>query len=87
MSIVSPLTQKRLAAFRRNRRAWFSFLALAGIFLFCLAAEVTSPADPQAVVDPATLQRYCRPMGFVGHRITNLRSQHDEQRTQLFAAS
>ena len=61
MSLVSPLTKRRLAAFRRNRRAWFSFLALAGIFIFCLAAEVTSPADPQAVVDPAALQRYCRP--------------------------
>ena len=62
MSIVSPLTQKRLAAFRRNRRAWWSLLALSAVFVFCLAAEVTCPRDPRAVVDPKTLEPYRSPV-------------------------
>ena len=43
------------------RRAWWSLLALAAIFAFCLCAEWVCPCDPRAVVDPATLERYRRP--------------------------
>jgi ABC-type dipeptide/oligopeptide/nickel transport system permease subunit len=43
-------------AFRRIRRAWYALLALGGVFLFCMAAEWTAPCDPNAVVDPATLE-------------------------------
>ena len=62
MGVLSPLTKKRLAAFRRNRRAWWSLWTLAGIFVFCLAAEWVCSCDPKAVVDVATLEKYCRPV-------------------------
>ena len=58
---LSPLTRKRFQAFRRIRRAWWSLWAFAAIFAFCLAAELVSPCDPRAVVDPATLEAYRRP--------------------------
>ena len=61
MAFISPLTKRRLTAFRRNRRAWWSCLALAAVFVFCLAAEVTCPRDPRAVVDPKTLEPYRSP--------------------------
>ncbi len=61
MALISPLTKRRLAAFRRNRRAWWSLLALAAVFVFCLAAEVTCPRDPRAVVDPKSLEPYRAP--------------------------
>ena len=58
MTFLSPLTRKRLAAFRRIRRAWWSFLAFCGLFVFCMAAELVCPCDPKAVVDPAELEPY-----------------------------
>ena len=62
MAILSPLTRKRLAAFRRNRRAWWAFLALVAIFVFCLCADWVCPCDPQAVVDVKTLEKYREPV-------------------------
>ena len=50
-----------MRSFMRIRRAWWSLLALAGIFAFCACAELVCPCDPKAVVDPATLEKYRRP--------------------------
>ena len=55
---MSPLARKRLANFRRNRRAWWSLLALVGLFVFCLCAEWVCPCDPTAVVDLKSLEPY-----------------------------
>ena len=60
--VFSPLTAKRFRAFRRNRRAWRSLLALGGVVLFCLCADWVCPCDPRAVVDPATLEKYRTPV-------------------------
>ena len=59
--MLSPLTVKRFKAFRRNRRAWWSLLALGAVFVFCLCADWVCPCDPRAVVDPATLERHRQP--------------------------
>ena len=60
--MLSPLTRKRLRSFRRNRRAWWSFLAFCGIFAFCLCADWVCPWDPQAVVDRKSLEKYREPV-------------------------
>ena len=57
----SPLTLKRLRNFRRIRRAWWSLIAFAAIFVFCMCAEWVCPCDPRAVVDPSTLEKYRKP--------------------------
>ena len=59
--MISPLTRKRLRSFRRNRRAWWSFIGLCAIFAFCLCADWVCPCDPQAVVDRAALEKYREP--------------------------
>ena len=56
--MFSPLAKKRFRAFRRIRRAWWSLMGLAAIFVFCLLADVVCPCDPAAVIDPATLEKY-----------------------------
>ena len=61
MTWLSPLTAKRLRSFRRIRRAWWSFLVLAAIFVFCLCADWVCPCDPKAVVDLKTLEKYREP--------------------------
>lgn len=61
MSLVSPLARKRLRSFMRIRRAWWALLSLAGIFAFCMCAELVCPCDPKAVVDPVTLEKYRKP--------------------------
>ena len=61
MAVFSPLTVKRFQAFRRIRRAWWSLIALAGVFVFTMLADFVCPADPRAVIDPATLEKYRRP--------------------------
>ena len=58
MGFLSPLTRKRIRSFMRIRRAWWSLIALAAIFAFCLCADWVCPCDPRAVVDPATLESY-----------------------------
>ena len=62
MTFFSPLTLKRLRAFRRTKRAWWSLVALGAIFAFCLCADWVCPCDPRAVVDPATLEKYREPV-------------------------
>ena len=57
----SPLTVKRFENFRRIRRAWWSLIALGGIFVFCMMADWVCPCDPRAVVDPASLEKYRTP--------------------------
>ena len=79
MGVLSPLTKKRLAAFRRIRRAWWSLWALAGIFVFCLFAEWTCPCDPKAVVDVATLEKYRRPVVEKTYEIGTARFSVDEK--------
>ncbi len=58
MTLVSPLTARRFRAFRRIRRAWYSLLALSGVFVFCLCAELVCPWDPKAVVPTESLEKY-----------------------------
>lgn len=60
--LFSPLTRKRLRAFRRIKRAWYALWALGAIFVFCLCADWVCPCDPRAVVDPATLEKYRAPV-------------------------
>ena len=79
MGVLSPLTKKRLAAFRRIRRAWWSLWSLAGIFVFCLFAEWTCPCDPKAVVDVATLEKYRRPVVEKTYEIGTARFSVDEK--------
>ena len=60
--MLSPLTRKRLGAFRRIRRAWWSLWSLCAIFAFCMCADWVCPCDPKAVVDVATLEKYREPV-------------------------
>jgi ABC-type microcin C transport system permease subunit YejE len=60
--ILSPQTRARLRNFRRIRRAWWSLWALAGVFVFCMAAEWVCPCDPREVVDTAALEKYRKPV-------------------------
>ena len=62
LEVLSPLTRKRLRSFRRNRRAWWSLLAFAAIFVFCMCADWVCLCDPQAVVDRKTLEKYREPV-------------------------
>ena len=57
-SLFSPLTRKRFQNFRRIRRAWWSLIAFAVLFVFCLCAELVCPCDPKAVVDLKELEKY-----------------------------
>ncbi len=56
--IFSPQTTARLRNFRRIRRAWWSLIALIGVFVFCMAADWVCPCDPKAVVDVSKLEKY-----------------------------
>ena len=56
--IFSPQTMARLRNFRRIRRAWLSLWALVAVFVFCMAADLVCPCDPQSVVDTAALEKY-----------------------------
>lgn len=60
--MFSPLTIKRFRSFKRIKRAWYSLIGLGFIFVFCLCADWVCPCDPYAVVDPATLEQYRRPV-------------------------
>ena len=60
--MLSPLTRKRLRSFRRNRRAWWSLLSFAAIFVFCMCADWVCPCDPQTVIDQKTLESYREPV-------------------------
>ena len=53
---------KRFRAFRRIRRAWWALWAFVAVFVFSMCADWVCPCDPRAVVDPATLEKYRRPV-------------------------
>jgi microcin C transport system permease protein len=46
---VSPLTQRRLAQFKGNRRAWWSLWLLFGVFVLTLGAELIANDKPLLV--------------------------------------
>lgn len=48
-SRLSPLTQRRLAQFKRNRRAWLSLWLLGLVFLISLGADVVANDKPLLV--------------------------------------
>lgn len=54
----SPITKKRLRAFRQNKRAWWSFLIFIGVFIFAMLADLVCPLSPVEVVDAKTLEKY-----------------------------
>ena len=70
---VSPLTKKRFQNFRRIRRAWWSLIALGGLVLFCMCADLVSPCNPKDVVDPSTLEKYRKPVTEVTYEIKTAR--------------
>ncbi len=62
MALLSPIARKRLKAFRRIRRAWWSLIALGVVFAFCMCAELVCPCDPNDVVDASELEKYRKPV-------------------------
>ena len=49
-----------MKSFRKNRRAWWSLIAFAALFIVTLAADVVCPCDPRAVTPPEELAPYCK---------------------------
>ena len=47
--MISPVTRKRLARFRRLRRAWWSFCLLAALYVLTLGAELVCNSRPLAM--------------------------------------
>ena len=60
--VFSPLTLKRFRSFRRIRRAWYSLLALCAIWIFCHASALVCPVPPGEIADPASLEKYRKPV-------------------------
>lgn len=58
--MISALTKKRFASFRRIRRAWWALWAFAAVFVFCMSADLVCPYDPQQVISAKELEPYCR---------------------------
>ena len=80
---MSPLAQKRWRNFRRIRRAWWSLLALAALFVFCLCADWVCPCDPKAVVDVKSLEPYRESVVERTYEVKTARFSVDE-RGQVF---
>ena len=57
---LTPMTRRRLRAFRNNRRAWWSLMAFCALAAFVLCAELVCPCDPRAITDPSTLEAFRR---------------------------
>ena len=57
---LTPMTRRRLRAFRNNRRAWWSLIAFGTLALFAMCAEFVCPCDPKAITDPASLENFRR---------------------------
>ncbi len=76
---LSPLLKKRLRAFRRIRRARVALWAFGAIFAFCMCAEFVCPCDPRAVVDPASLEKYRRPVVEKTYDVKTARFSVDSQ--------
>ncbi len=66
---ITPMTRRRLRAFRNNRRAWWSLIAFAVLALFSMCAELVCPCDPKAITKPATLENYRRVRMEVKHDV------------------
>ena len=54
----SPITIKRMRAFRRNRRAWWSLVLFVAFFVFSMCADFVCPIDPTEVIDAKTLEKF-----------------------------
>ena len=57
---ITPMTRRRLRAFRNNRRAWWSLMAFCVLAVFAMCAELVCPCDPKAITKPETLEAYRR---------------------------
>ena len=55
---LSPLTRKRWLQFRKNRRAWWSFVLLNALFALGLAAPLICPYGPREVLKAAAFEPY-----------------------------
>lgn len=60
--MFSPLTKKRFRAFKRIKRAWYSLIALAVVYVVCQIVGFFSPVENIKPVDPASLEQYRRPV-------------------------
>jgi ABC-type microcin C transport system permease subunit YejE len=54
----SPITIKRMKAFKRNRRAWWSLILFIGFFIFSMCADLVCPISPTEVIDAKTLEQF-----------------------------
>lgn len=54
----SPITIKRMKAFKRNRRAWWSLILFVVFFAFAMCADLVCPISPTQVIDAKTLEKY-----------------------------
>jgi ABC-type microcin C transport system permease subunit YejE len=54
----SPITIKRMRAFKRNRRAWWSLILFIGFFIFSMCADLVCPISPTEVIDAKTLEQF-----------------------------
>lgn len=69
----SPLTVKRFRSFKRIKRAWYSLIALGGIFVFCLMAELVCPYAPNDVAKSEDLQKYCKEVELITYDVRTAR--------------
>lgn len=59
--MFSPLTKKRFRAFKRIKRAWYSLIALAVIYVFCQVVNLFVSVDDIKPVDPSSLEQFLKP--------------------------
>lgn len=55
---ITPMTRRRLRAFRNNRRAWWSLIGFGALAVFAMCADFVCPCDPKAITDHNTLEAY-----------------------------
>lgn len=60
--MFSPLTKKRFRAFKRIKRAWYSLVALAVIYVACQIVGFFSPVENIKPIDSASLEKYRKPV-------------------------
>lgn len=58
--MISSITRKRFASFRRNRRAWWALIAFCVLFVFCMMADFVCPVDPARVTPASELEHALR---------------------------
>jgi ABC-type microcin C transport system permease subunit YejE len=59
--MFSPLTKKRFRAFKRIKRAWYSLIALAVVYVFCQIVNLFVGVDDIKPVDPSSLEAFVKP--------------------------